>query len=103
MNTAMGAARPSDPSFRCRGCGSDGLLPVIDLGDQPPAERFLRPGEEAPPLPLALSVCQSCWLAQLPRPPTHSGDEPGGLAFTVSSTIRQHVEELVADVVDRVG
>lgn len=92
------AAAHSEPA--CRGCGGRLLSAVVDLGEQPPAERFLAPGERADAIPLSVSVCRRCWLVQLDGAPVHSGDEPGGLAFSVSPTMRRHAAELVERALD---
>jgi C-methyltransferase C-terminal domain/Putative zinc binding domain/Methyltransferase domain len=91
------------PAGPCRGCGRTTLVEVVDLGPQPPAERFPAPDEVVEPLPLSIAVCHTCWLVQLSGPPVHSADEPGGLAFTVSDTMRTHAAGLVADVLARGG
>ena len=99
---ATGAA----PGAVCRGCGNGGLACVVDLGAQPPAEGFLSPDELALPdrlLDLRILVCPTCWLVQLDGEPVSSGDEPGGLAFSVSSTMRAHIEGLVGDALARGG
>jgi C-methyltransferase C-terminal domain/Putative zinc binding domain len=88
---------------RCRGCGETTLVEIVDLGPQPPAERFPAPDEVVEELPLAVDVCTSCWLVQLSGQPVHSADEPGGLAFTVSDTMRAHANGLVRGVVARAG
>jgi SAM-dependent methyltransferase len=51
--------------MRCRGCGSGGLIPVLDLGDQRLPD-FTDPG--TPPgwgWPLRLMFCDQCTLLQL--------------------------------------
>lgn len=52
----------------CRDCGSPKLIPFLDLTDQPPANAFVRPGEEAQErfYPLHAHVCEACQLVQLP-------------------------------------
>jgi SAM-dependent methyltransferase len=55
----------------CRGCGSpDGaaLVPVLDLGETPLANRLLLPGqldEPEPTYPLDLAFCPDCTLLQI--------------------------------------
>lgn len=54
--------------FECRSCGSKNHHPVIDLGLQPLANNLLRPedlGRPEPRFPLAVFVCQDCWLMQI--------------------------------------
>jgi SAM-dependent methyltransferase len=54
---------------RCLGCGSDRAHVVLDLGPQPPSNRFLRSaGEAAPVHPLRVAQCECCGLVQLADP-----------------------------------
>src|SRR5438034_4575326 len=88
----------------CRACGRGGLAVVVDLGEQPPAERFIDAAELDTPerrLPLRILVCPSCWLVQLEGEPVHADDEPAGLAFTMSPTMRAHVAGLVDEALGR--
>ncbi|MSO92283.1 MAG: class I SAM-dependent methyltransferase [Rhodospirillales bacterium] len=51
----------------CRICGSDELLPYLDLGEQPPSNSFIRP-EDIPnerSFPLTVALCGECGLSQL--------------------------------------
>ena len=54
-NAALDALARSAPAAAgqgrgtCRGCGSGALKPVVDLGRQPPAERFVRFATGSPP------------------------------------------------------
>lgn len=103
VEAAAHAAVP-EPTTACRGCGGRDLQPVVDLGPQPPAERFVSVDELSLPdrrLALRILVCPTCWLVQLDGEPIHSAGEPAGLAFSVSSTMRAHVEGLVRDVLAR--
>ncbi|TGD86830.1 methyltransferase domain-containing protein [Mycolicibacterium sp. CH28] len=55
--------------MRCRLCGSDQLVSVVDLGATPPCERFLAVDEldlPEPTFPLHLRVCGQCLLLQIP-------------------------------------
>lgn len=52
----------------CRGCGAGGLVPVLDLGEQPLANALRTTAEASlalPRHPLELAVCRACSLAQL--------------------------------------
>ncbi len=52
----------------CRACGATGLHEVLSLGDQPPANAFLSPGEIGKPeprYPLSLRLCEVCGMVQL--------------------------------------
>lgn len=53
---------------QCRICGNRRLVPVLDLGKQPPANRFLRRSEfpkPEPRFPLAVQFCPRCSLLSL--------------------------------------
>lgn len=53
----------------CLGCGSGTIKPLIDLGPQPPSNRFLtRPDENCETHPLQFGYCPICSLAQLLDP-----------------------------------
>ena len=52
----------------CRSCGLDGLVPVLDFGPQPLANRLRRAAELATPeprVPLCLVMCPFCSLVQI--------------------------------------
>lgn len=50
----------------CRGCGTAGLVPVLDLGRQPLAnEMALSQGSPDPTFPLHLHICGACGLGQV--------------------------------------
>ncbi|MFI5378441.1 MAG: class I SAM-dependent methyltransferase [Tepidisphaerales bacterium] len=52
----------------CRACGASGLVPVLSLGEMPPANAFLRPDEltrPEPRFPLSLHLCERCGMVQL--------------------------------------
>lgn len=55
-------------SSECRSCGSGGLLPVIDLGITPLADRLLTAGQltaPEPSAPLVVVFCPTCSLVQI--------------------------------------
>jgi hypothetical protein len=88
----------------CRACGGHGLELVLDLGAQPPAERLVRPEEADRPdavFPLRILLCPTCFLVQLDGEPIESDSEPGGLAFSVSPTMRAHIRGFVDDALRR--
>ena len=106
VSEAAGYEAGAGPGLACRSCGATDLDLVVDLGDQPPAERFIPASELSTPdrrLPLRIRVCRTCWLVQLEGDPVASADEPAGLAFSISPTMRTHVEGLVADAIERLG
>jgi SAM-dependent methyltransferase len=52
----------------CRGCGSTGLDPVLDLGEMPPSDRLLSREQLSQPelkFPLELGFCPHCSLVQI--------------------------------------
>ena len=54
---------------RCISCGTPSVEVLMDLGPQPPSNRFLRPSETSEARhPLVLGQCQACALLQLIRP-----------------------------------
>lgn len=52
---------------QCRSCGHSPLLPVIDLGETPVANRLVEPEtpEPDPRYPLVVAFCEGCALVQL--------------------------------------
>jgi SAM-dependent methyltransferase len=52
----------------CRGCGTLGLQPVLDLGLMPPSDGLLTRDQFAQPeqkFPLEVGFCPNCWLMQV--------------------------------------
>jgi len=70
---APAAARPAPSPPRplaCRGCGAPLEHLFVDLGSSPLANSYVEPerlGEPEPFYPLAVRLCTSCWLCQLPE------------------------------------
>jgi SAM-dependent methyltransferase len=53
--------------MKCRHCGDDSSIPVLDLGAAPPSNAYLSAAALSQPevhLPLRLRACTSCWLVQ---------------------------------------
>jgi 2-polyprenyl-3-methyl-5-hydroxy-6-metoxy-1,4-benzoquinol methylase len=53
--------------MKCRHCGSELHLPLVDLGSAPPSNAYLTEAMLHAPekhFPLRVLVCKSCWLAQ---------------------------------------
>ena len=97
-------ASPPRSITACRSCRATGLSVVLDLGSQPPAERFVDAADLAQPdvrLPLRILVCPVCWLVQLEGDPVPPDGEPGGIAFSMSSTMQAHVRGFVHDALGR--
>lgn len=62
----MGAVLTAWTREACAGCGSPGLVTVLDLGQSPLADRFTAtPDADEAWYRLRMAVCQACWLAQL--------------------------------------
>jgi SAM-dependent methyltransferase len=57
------------PAMPCLGCGAGAVEVLVDLGPQPPSNRFERPQEHAAEThPLVVGQCGGCGLIQLLRP-----------------------------------
>jgi hypothetical protein len=68
VSSAPGAATESKP-FTCLGCAHETVDLLIDLGAQPPSNRFLRAIEEpVERYPLRVGQCRTCALLQLIEP-----------------------------------
>ncbi len=88
----------------CRGCGSQKLSDVLDIGAHALSGVFLRPGEPDPPrVPLTLCFCDACTLVQLRQ--TVRPD----LLYArywyrsgTNQTMRDHLRSIVDDVRERV-
>jgi len=53
--------------MKCRHCGAELTLPLIDLGSAPPSNAYLTTATLHAPekwFPLKVLVCRECWLAQ---------------------------------------
>ena len=78
----------------CRGCGSDQLETVLDLGEQAIAGYFPEPGEKVLRAPLELVRCTACDLGQL----RHSVDRGAlfagayGYRSGINETMRAHLK-----------
>jgi SAM-dependent methyltransferase len=91
----------------CRGCGSQGLEIVLDLGAMPLANRLLSEAdlsEPEPRYPLALAFCSSCCLAQITEtvPPEIMFREYAYFS-SVSDAMVEHAAELVEMVANTRG
>ncbi len=86
-------------AHRCRGCRSASGEVVLDLGNQPAADRFplaASPGPD-PRYPLAMWWCSGCGLAQLQDDGT-TPDEPRAIEPRAAV---QQAYDAVAELVDR--
>jgi predicted TPR repeat methyltransferase len=96
--TVQADARERAAAATCRSCGAEGLVPVLDLGSQPLANRLRTEeelGEDEPRHPLDVAACAACSLVQL----THSvppeelfGDYP--YFSSVIPTLVAHAKEI---------
>lgn len=92
--------------MKCRHCGAELLLPLIDLGSAPPSNAYLTEQTLRAPekfFPLRVLVCTECWLAQTED---YAGaDELFSADYayfsSYSTTWLQHAERYVADMVER--
>ena len=67
-----GDAQSQNPAdwerLSCRACGKESLVEALSLGDQPPANAFLRADEldlDEAQFPLSVRLCQNCGMVQL--------------------------------------
>lgn len=94
--------------MRCRHCGSDSLMPFLDLGNAPPSNAYLTEATlHAPEIwfPLRILVCERCWLAQTED---HAGREAlfsQDYAYfsSFSTTWLAHAEHYVSQMIQRLG
>ncbi len=91
----------------CRACGAQGLVPFLDLGEQPLANSFLhdeteRAGE--PRFPLVVYFCSDCFLVQLADVIDPEILFRNYLYVTgTSDTISEHNQRYAAAVVEHLG
>ena len=92
--------------MKCRHCGTDLVLPLIDLGSAPPSNAYLTEKTLKAPekwFPLKVLVCSECWLVQTDD---YAGAEElfdGDYAYfsSFSTSWLTHAEQYVADMIDR--
>lgn len=92
--------------MKCRHCGTELVLPLIDLGSAPPSNAYLTEQTLRAPekyFPLRVLVCTECWLAQTED---YAGaDELFSADYayfsSYSTTWLQHAGRYVADMVER--
>lgn len=92
--------------MKCRHCGTELVLPLIDLGCAPPSNAYLTEQTLRAPekyFPLRVLVCTECWLAQTED---YAGaDELFSADYayfsSYSTTWLQHAERYVANMVER--
>ncbi|MHB1620723.1 MAG: methyltransferase domain-containing protein [Sulfuricella sp.] len=92
--------------MKCRHCGAELVLPLIDLGSAPPSNAYLTEQTLRAPekwFPLRVLACTKCWLAQTED---YAGaDELFSADYayfsSYSTTWLQHAGRYVADMVER--
>jgi predicted TPR repeat methyltransferase len=92
--------------MKCRHCGAELQLPLIDLGSAPPSNAYLTESTLHAPekwFPLRVLVCTECWLAQTED---YAGAEElfdADYAYfsSFSSTWLQHAERYTDQMVER--
>lgn len=94
--------------MKCRHCGAELALPLIDLGSAPPSNAYLTEVTLRAPekwFPLRVLVCTECWLAQTED---YAGAEElfaADYAYfsSFSTSWLAHAERYVADMTARFG
>lgn len=94
--------------MKCRHCGSELKLPLVDLGSAPPSNAYLTAQTLHAPekwFPLRVLVCEHCWLAQTED--FAQADELFDADYAYfsgfSTSWLAHSERYVADMVERFG
>ena len=88
----------------CRSCGKIGLVPVLDLGFAPIADRLVAsdsPPSDDPHAPLAVASCGSCGLVQLTHTvdPADLFDDHYPYLSSVSDTLKAEAETLAGRLI----
>jgi len=92
--------------MKCRHCGSELKLPMVDLGSAPPSNAYLTTQTLHAPekwFPLRVLVCEHCWLAQTEdfAQANELFDAEYAYFSGFSSSWLAHSEHYVADMVTR--
>lgn len=94
--------------MKCRHCGAEVILTLIDLGSAPPSNAYLTKMTMRRPekwFPLKVLVCESCWLVQaeaFSRAAELFNDEYAYFS-AFSATWLAHAEHYVSAMVERFG
>lgn len=94
--------------MKCRHCGSELALPLVDLGSAPPSNAYLTKQTLKSPekwFPLRVLVCERCWLAQTEdfAQAEELFDADYAYFSGFSSSWLAHCERYVTDIVARLG
>lgn len=92
--------------MKCRHCGAELTVPLVDLGTAPPSNAYLTEADLKKPekwYPLRVLVCTDCWLVQTED---YAGreelfNEDYAYFSSVSSSWLAHAKQYVESVVDR--
>ncbi len=94
--------------MKCRHCGTELRIPLVDLGSAPPSNAYLTEEALHAPekwFPLRVLVCQNCWLVQTED--FAQAEELFDAAYAYfsgySSLWLEHCGRYVADMVERFG
>ncbi len=94
--------------MKCRHCGTELRIPLVDLGSAPPSNGYLTEAALHAPekwYPLRVLVCQNCWLVQTED--FAQAEELFDAAYAYfsgySSLWLAHCARYVADMVERLG
>ena len=92
--------------MKCRHCGSELKLPLVDLGSAPPSNAYLTAQTLHAPekwFPLRVLVCEHCWLVQTEdfAQANELFDAEYAYFSGFSSSWLAHSERYVADMVER--
>ncbi|MCT7990067.1 class I SAM-dependent methyltransferase [Laspinema olomoucense] len=94
--------------MKCRHCGSELKLPLVDLGSAPPSNAYLTEQTLQAPerwFPLRVLVCESCWLVQT-EDFAHANelfDADYAYFSGFSSSWLAHCDRYVSEMVERFG
>ena len=94
--------------MKCRHCGSELSLPLVDLGSAPPSNAYLTTTSLHAPekwFPLKVLVCSKCWLVQIEdmMGAEQLFDADYAYFSSYSTTWLQHAERYVTDMQARFG
>ena len=94
--------------MKCRHCGSELSMPLIDLGSAPPSNAYLTTTSLHAPekwFPLKVLVCSKCWLVQIEdmMGAEQLFDADYAYFSSYSTTWLQHAERYVTDMQARFG